>query len=53
MNGSKTVKVGQERMAGVLMPVASLPSGDGMGSFGKQAYKFVDMLAEMGEGCYI
>ena len=48
MNGSKTVKVGQERMAGVLMPVASLPSGDGMGSFGKQAYKFVDMLAEMG-----
>ncbi len=38
----------QEKLAGVLMPVASLPSKDGVGSFGKEAYKFVDMLAEMG-----
>ena len=36
------------RMAGVLMPVASLPSKDGIGSFGKQAYRFVNLLAEMG-----
>lgn len=36
------------RKAGVLMPVASLPSADGIGSFGAQAYRFVDMLAEMG-----
>lgn len=48
MNGSEKMKVGQGRMAGVLMPVASLPSKDGIGSFGAQAYKFVDMLAEMG-----
>lgn len=48
MSGSNKMKVGQERVAGVLMPVASLPSKDGMGSFGKEAYKFVDMLAEMG-----
>ena len=48
MNGSKTMKIGQERLAGMLMPVASLPSKDGIGSFGKEAYKFVDMLAEMG-----
>lgn len=36
------------RRAGILMPVASLPSKDGVGSFGKEAYAFVDMLAEMG-----
>lgn len=38
----------KKRMAGVLMPVASLPSGDGIGSFGKEAYRFVDMLVQMG-----
>ncbi len=38
----------QERLAGVLMPVASLPSKDGVGSFGRSAYQFVDMLADMG-----
>ncbi len=38
----------QERLAGVLMPVASLPSKDGVGSFGREAYKFVDLLAQMG-----
>ena len=36
------------RMAGVLMPIASLPSDDGVGSFGKEAYKFVDFLVETG-----
>ena len=36
------------RMAGVLMPVASLPSGDGIGTFGRSAYQFVDFLAETG-----
>lgn len=48
MAGLEKKKIGQERMAGILMPVASLPSTDGIGSFGAQAYKFVDMLAEMG-----
>lgn len=48
MNGSMKNKVGDIRQAGILLPVASLPSKDGIGSFGKQAYKFVDMLAEMG-----
>lgn len=47
MSGSKN-KLGEARLAGVLMPVASLPSRDGIGSFGRNAYKFVDMLAEMG-----
>jgi len=45
MDGSKKQT---ERLAGVLMPVASLPGPDGVGSLGKQAYRFVDMLAEMG-----
>lgn len=35
-------------MAGVLLPVASLPSPDGVGSFGKAAYEFIDFLAETG-----
>ena len=48
MCGSVNLKVGKDRMAGVLMPVASLPSNDGIGSFGANAYKFVDMLSEMG-----
>ena len=41
-----------KRTAGILMPVASLPSWDGVGSFGAAAYKFVDMLAEMGMGIW-
>lgn len=46
---TSTIRKSQDvKMAGVLMPVASLPSKDGAGSFGKEAYKFVDMLAEMG-----
>lgn len=36
------------RKAGILMPVASLPSNDGVGGFGKEAYRFVDILADMG-----
>lgn len=41
-----------KRKAGVLIPVASLPSGEGIGTFGKEAYRFVDMLAEMGIGIW-
>lgn len=45
---NKPNAAGTARMAGVLMPIASLPSRDGVGTFGAQAYKFVDILAEMG-----
>lgn len=38
----------EERMAGILMPIASLPSNDGVGTLGREAYQFVDMLAQMG-----
>ena len=40
--------MGNQRAAGVLMPVASLPSGEGTGTFGWPAYHFVDLLAGMG-----
>ena len=33
-----------KRNAGILMPVSSLPSPYGIGTFGKEAYKFVDFL---------
>ncbi len=33
-----------KRSAGVLLPIFSLPSDYGIGTFGKEAYKFVDFL---------
>ena len=39
----------QKRKSGVLMPVASLPGPYGIGTFGKEAYDFVDMLSEAGQ----
>lgn len=48
MGEANAVKNPRTRMAGVLMPVASLPSPDGVGSFGKEAYRFVDILTQMG-----
>ncbi len=35
-----------KRGAGILMPISSLPSPYGIGSLGKQAFDFVDFLAE-------
>lgn len=37
------------RASGILLPVASLPSKYGIGSFSKSAYDFVDSLAEAGQ----
>lgn len=37
-----------DRICGVLMPVASLPSEEGIGTFGKKAYDFVDYIASAG-----
>ena len=37
-----------ERGAGLLMPISSLPSPYGIGTFGKSAYEFVDMLKKPG-----
>lgn len=37
------------RGAGILLPISSLPSPYGIGTFGKEAYKFVDQLKEAGQ----
>lgn len=37
-----------QRRAGVLMPVSSLPSKEGIGTFGEAAYRFVDWLEKSG-----
>lgn len=39
----------KERTAGILMPISSLPSNFGIGTFGDAAYSFVDFLAESGQ----
>lgn len=38
-----------KRSSGVLLPIFSLPSKYGIGSFSKSAYKFVDWLQEAGQ----
>ena len=38
-----------KRSAGILLPVASLPSKYGIGCFSKSAYEFVDWLREAGQ----
>ncbi len=37
------------RKAGILMPITSLPSKYGIGTFSKSAYEFVDFLEEAGQ----
>lgn len=38
-----------ERGSGILMHITSLPSSDGIGTFGKEAYKFIDFLEKSGQ----
>lgn len=38
-----------KRQAGILLPIFSLPNKYGIGSFGKQAYKFIDFLKSAGQ----
>ena len=44
--GNAFMKMEFKRKAGVLLAVSSLPSPYGIGTFGKEAYVFVDKLAE-------
>lgn len=39
----------KERAAGILLPISSLPSKYGIGTLGKEAYRFVDQLKEAGQ----
>ena len=43
---------GFKRKSGILMPISSLPSKYGIGSFGKSAYEFVDFLNDTGAVCW-
>jgi 4-alpha-glucanotransferase len=36
------------RQAGILLPLSALPSRFGVGDFGDEAYRFVDLISEMG-----
>ena len=41
-----------ERKSGILMPIFSLPSKYGIGTLGKEAYKFADFLAAAGQSVW-
>lgn len=43
---------GFDHKSGILMPVSSLPSEYGIGSFGKAAYEFIDFLKEASVKCW-
>jgi len=38
-----------KRASGILLPVSSLPSPYGIGTFSREAYEFVDFLAAAGQ----
>ena len=43
---------GFRRKSGILMPISSLPSPYGIGSFGKSAYDFIHFLSETKTKCW-
>ncbi len=43
---------GFKNKSGIIMPVASLPSKYGIGSFGKPSYDFIDFLSKTGQKCW-
>lgn len=43
---------GFRRKSGILLPVSSLPSAYGIGSFGKKAYDFIDFLSDASVKCW-
>ena len=47
-----TKNFGFKHKAGVLMPISSLPSKYGIGSFGKAAHEFIDFLDATGQQCW-
>lgn len=38
-----------KRASGIIMPIFSLPGDYGIGTFGKEAYKFIDFLSDAGQ----
>jgi 4-alpha-glucanotransferase len=47
-NSEEESRVLQTRIAGVLMPVSALPSKEGIGTLGKDAYRFIDYIQQSG-----
>lgn len=43
---------GFRHKSGIIMPISSLPSKYGIGSFGKSAYDFIDFLDQTGQKCW-
>lgn len=41
-----------ERKSGILMPISALPSKCGIGTLGKEAFRFADFLKEAGQRCW-
>ena len=41
-----------KRQSGILMPIFALPGKYGIGTFGKEAYDFVDFLKASGQGVW-
>lgn len=50
--GKRLKNFGFTHKSGILMPISSLPSEYGIGSFGQAAYDFVDFLADTGQTCW-
>ncbi len=48
----KLKNFGFKHKAGILMPISSLPGKYGIGSFGREAYRFIDFLSETGQKCW-
>ena len=44
--------LGFKHKSGILMPISSLPSPYGIGTFGKGAYDFIDFLAQTRQKCW-
>lgn len=49
---SDTKNFGFRHKAGVVMPISSLPSKYGIGSFGRAAHDFIDFLDATGQKCW-
>ena len=42
----------KNRNFGILMPISSLPSNEGIGTMGEEAYRFVDFMSRSGAGIW-
>ena len=39
----------EKRSSGILLHITSLPGNEGVGTMGKDAFRFIDFLAEAGQ----